>query len=201
MDNIKKIYQEIERRKEICEDLFERKSDTYYQGKMVAYVDLLAFINSLLEEKPSELEEEKASDDLEEAAEKYAYTGIPDEMKYLVKPLAEKIIEYFKVGAEWQHQKDKYEFSKLKTKEWMSEYAEGPSDFCWHSVDDYLPEIDKEVIVLTDELGTAPIYKIAFGHIVDRTHCSDYNGWNIPGVKFWMLCPTIPKEEENENTR
>lgn len=198
MSNIEKIRQEIERRKEICEDLFERKSDTYYQGKMVAYVDLLAFINSLSEEKPSELEEEKQLEGLNEAAEKYAYTGIPDEMKHLVKPLADQIIEYFKVGAEWQHGKDKYEFSKLKTKEWMSGYHEGLSDFCWHSVDDYLPKVDKEVIVLTDELGTAPIYKIAFGHIVDRMHCSDYNGWNIPGVKFWMFCPTIPKEEENE---
>lgn len=75
MNNIEKIRQEINRRKEICEDLFERKSDTYYQGKMVAYVDLLAFINSLLEEKPSELEEEKASDDLEEAAEKLEHSG------------------------------------------------------------------------------------------------------------------------------
>lgn len=69
-------------------------------------------------------------------------------------------------------------------------------DLGWHSVDDCLPEVDEEVIVLTDELGTAPIYKIAFGHIVDRMYCSDYNGWSIPGVKFWMPCPTIPNEEK-----
>lgn len=45
---------------------------------------------------------EQPCEDLNEAAEKYAYTGIPDEMKYIVKPLAEQIIEYFKAGAEWQ---------------------------------------------------------------------------------------------------
>ena len=64
----------------------------------------------------------------------------------------------------------------------------------WISVDEKLPEMDEEVIVLTDELGTAPIYKIAFGHIVDVERCIDYNGWNIPGVKYWMPCPEIPNE-------
>ena len=65
----------------------------------------------------------------------------------------------------------------------------------WHSVDECLPEVDEEVIVLTDDLGTAPVYKIAFGHIVNNERCEDYNGWNIPGVKFWMPCPEISKEE------
>ncbi len=65
----------------------------------------------------------------------------------------------------------------------------------WISVDEKLPEMDEEVIVLTDELGTAPIYKIAFGHIVDVERCIDYNGWNIPGVKYWMPCPKIPNND------
>lgn len=47
------IRQEIERRKNICEGIFERESDTYYQGKAVAYGELLAFIDSLPEEKPT----------------------------------------------------------------------------------------------------------------------------------------------------
>ena len=64
----------------------------------------------------------------------------------------------------------------------------------WISVDEKLPKMDEEVIVLTDEFGTAPIYKIAFGHIVDVERCIDYNGWNIPGVKYWMPCPEIPNE-------
>ena len=79
-------------------------------------------------------------------------------------------------------------------------YEQAEKDLGWHSVNDYLPEVDEEVIVLTDDLGTAPIYKIAFGHIVNKEKCEDYNGWNISGVKFWMPCPTIPKEEEHEGS-
>ena len=44
------IRQEIERRKNICEGIFERESDTYYQGKAVAYGEILPFIDSLPEE-------------------------------------------------------------------------------------------------------------------------------------------------------
>lgn len=50
MSNIEAIRQEIERRKKICEGIFERESDTYYQGKAVAYGELLPFIDSLPEE-------------------------------------------------------------------------------------------------------------------------------------------------------
>ena len=55
---------------------------------------------------------------------------------------------------------------------------------------------DEEVIVLCDELNTAPCYKIAFGHIVDKTRCKDYNGWNIPNVVYWFPMPKLPKEQE-----
>jgi len=73
-------------------------------------------------------------------------------------------------------------------------YMQAEKDLGWHSVDECLPKIDEEVVVLTDELNTAPIYKIAFGHIVDTERCIDYNGWNIPGVRYWMPCPEIPNE-------
>ena len=63
----------------------------------------------------------------------------------------------------------------------------------WISVKDALPPMDEEVIVLTDNLETYPICKICFGHIVDRARCSDYNGWNIPGVVLWMPCPKLPE--------
>ena len=43
---------------------------------------------------------------LEEAAEEYAYRGIPDELKPLTKPLADEIIKNFIAGAEWQKQQD-----------------------------------------------------------------------------------------------
>ena len=64
----------------------------------------------------------------------------------------------------------------------------------WISVEDGLPEQDEEVIVLCDELNTAPCYKIAFGHIVDITICKDYNSWNIPSVVCWFPMPKLPKE-------
>lgn len=55
------------------------------------------------------------------------------------------------------------------------------------------PKVDEEVIVLlaTDAPG---YYKISFGHIVDKQTCKDYDGWNIPGVRYWMPCPTLPTE-------
>ncbi len=64
----------------------------------------------------------------------------------------------------------------------------------WISVEDYLPKQDEEVIVLCDNLNPAPFYKIAFGHIVDKTICKNYNGWNIPNVVYWFHMPKFPKE-------
>ena len=66
----------------------------------------------------------------------------------------------------------------------------------WISVEDRLPEQDDEVIVLCDELNVAPFYKISFAHIVDKTICQDYNGWNIPNVVYWFPMPKLPKEKE-----
>ena len=62
------------------------------------------------------------------------------------------------------------------------------------SVTDGLPEQDEEVVVLCDEFNTAPVYKISFGHIVDKTIYKDYNGWNIPSVVYWFPMPKLPKE-------
>lgn len=72
-------------------------------------------------------------------------------------------------------------------------YKQAEKDLGWHSVDECLPEMDEEVIVLMDEHDTAPIYKVGVAHIVDRRYAMDYNGWNTPGVKFWMPCPKIPE--------
>jgi len=72
MSNIDKIRQEIERRKKICEDIFERESDTYYQGKAVAYGELFLFIDSLpdehLRDSTKKVEQKSAewSEDFEE---------------------------------------------------------------------------------------------------------------------------------------
>ena len=118
MSDIEKIRQEIERLKKILEE------STYYLdnsqqalGYSFALDDFKEFIDSLPEEKPSE--------DLEEAAEEYAYRGIPDEIKQNVKPIADEIIKQFIAGAKWQYQKDRGEFAKLKAKEWSDGYNEG----------------------------------------------------------------------------
>lgn len=75
-------------------------------------------------------------------------------------------------------------------------YELAEKDLGWHSVGESLPPVDEEVIVLADRLNLGALFAISFGHIVDRMHCSDYNGWNIPGVKYWMPMPKLPKEEE-----
>lgn len=58
------------------------------------------------------------------------------------------------------------------------EFAYGTNS--WISVNDRLPEIDREVIALDDE------GKISFAHIVDITTPKHYRGWNIPSVEYWM---------------
>lgn len=75
-------------------------------------------------------------------------------------------------------------------------YEIAEQDLGWHSVDESLPPVDEEVIVLADRLNLGSLFVIAFGHIVDRNLCSDYNGWNIPRVKYWMPMPELPNEEE-----
>lgn len=65
----------------------------------------------------------------------------------------------------------------------------------WISVDEKLPEMDEIVIVLIDEHNTAPICKIGLGKIVDVERYINYNGWNIPGVKYWMPCPEMPNND------
>lgn len=76
-------------------------------------------------------------------------------------------------------------------------YELAEKDFGWHSVDESLPPMDEKVIALTNQmrgkkLSTARC--ICFAHIVDKNVAKDYNGWNIPGVKFWMPCPELPEE-------
>lgn len=91
-------------------------------------------------------------------------------------------------------------------------YEQAEKDLGWHSVEESLPPIDEEVIVLTDVVNSDyPENKIdganfmCFGHIVDPDAIVDvygnpykiveYNGWNIPGVKYWMPMPKLPKED------
>lgn len=58
------------------------------------------------------------------------------------------------------------------------EFAYGTNS--WISVNDRLPEVDKEVIVLDDE------NKLSFAHRVDTMTEVHYRGWNIPRVEYWI---------------
>lgn len=76
-------------------------------------------------------------------------------------------------------------------------YRQAEKDLGWHSVDESLPPVDEEVIVLRNELNDCLLPDASFvgvGHIVDRMHCSDYNGWNIPGVMYWMPMPKLEEQ-------
>ena len=99
--------------------------------------------------------------------------------KKKVKELIEQILKYCDqcYNPNWQP-KSFEEFVKLGNicREAIKELSK--SD--WVSVEDKLPSVDEEVIVLT----TAG--RISFGHIVDKKIAKDYNGWNIPDVEYWL---------------
>ena len=76
-------------------------------------------------------------------------------------------------------------------------YEEAEKDLGWHSVDESLPPMGEEVIVLTNVINGRVVDSaryICFGHIVNKEYAVDYDGWNIPGVKYWMPCPKLPEE-------
>lgn len=96
--------------------------------------------------------------------------------------------------------------------EYIQGYEQAEKDLGWHSVDELLPPIDEEVIVLVAplEVYSSPM-KICFGHRPNpdgwdakstltgrKKHYTPetYDGWNIPGVKYWMPKPKLPKEEQ-----
>ena len=51
------------------------------------------------------------------------------------------------------------------------------------------PAIDAEVIALVGENKM-----ISFAHIVDKDRCFDYDGWNIPDVRWWIPCPKMEED-------
>ena len=96
MNTIEKIRAEIERLKGqlirgACAAQIEMKTNC----KEEAYDEVLSFLSTLESEKP-------ILNDLEEAANEYAYRGIPDKLKQQIKPIADEISKNFIAGAEWQ---------------------------------------------------------------------------------------------------
>lgn len=87
------------------------------------------------------------------------------------------------------------DLNKASREKYQEGYEQAEKDLGWRSVNESLPEMDEEVIVLRDKQNTGLVYEISFGHLVDTERCIDYNGWNVPDVKFWMPMPKIPNEE------
>ena len=112
---VEAIRQEIERLKKILEE------STYYLdnsqqalGYSFALDDFKEFIDSLPNDS---LDAPKiVSEDLEEAANEFANQ---DCVTFISRKKG------FIAGAEWQYQKDRGEFAKLKAKEWSDGYNEG----------------------------------------------------------------------------
>ena len=65
-------------------------------------------------------------------------------------------------------------------------------EMAWIDASVCKPKEDVEVVVLLKTVAEG-CYKIAFAHIVDKSKCVNYNGWNIEGVRYWFPCPKIPK--------
>ena len=79
---------------------------------------------------------------------------------------------------------------------YLLKYKEGESielsEAKWIDASISQPKQDVEVLVLLETVAGG-CYKIAFGHIVDKRKCMDYNGWNIEGVRYWFPCPEMQK--------
>lgn len=81
----------------------------------------------------------------------------------------------------------------------------------WVRVSDRLPEIERGVVVLTQE-PPCKMYRICFGHRVNPNEQVHVNGkgympkgygkgnWNIEGVKYWLDIPH-PFEHKNKNIK
>ena len=59
----------------------------------------------------------------------------------------------------------------------------------WRPAKEHPLLVDEEVIALVGENKM-----ISFAHIVDKDRCIDYDGWNIPDVRWWIPCPKIEED-------
>lgn len=88
-------------------------------------------------------------------------------------------------------------YSQLYRDCFIGGYEQAEKDLGLHSVEESLPPMDEEVIVLTNVINGRVVNSaryICFGHIVNKEYAVDYDGWNIPGVKYWMPCPKLPED-------
>ena len=107
----------------------------------------------------------------------------------------QRALEAYPIKKEWVgDQYGSYGDVNAESREkFLEGYEQAEKDLGLHPSTEH-PLVDEEVIVLLGRYEDFP--QIAFGHIVDQNIAIDYNGWNIPGVKYWMPMPKLPKEEQ-----
>ena len=103
-------------------------------------------------------------------------------------------------GKVWSSAFGMFEFDRnaAERKGFQQGYEQAEKDLGWISVKESLPPVGEEVIALCNESHgtTLPIAcYMCFAHLVeDKTIFVEYDGWNIPGVKYWMPCPELPEK-------
>lgn len=128
MDKIEKIRAEIERQLTAHDavdhlDAFE-VGKAWNRGHRKALDNLLSFLDTL-EEEPDKSLEEAVSEQICVAADKHIHRVIDAAGHPGWDWTTQDIADAFKAGAEWQYQKDRGEFAKLKAKELSDGYNEG----------------------------------------------------------------------------
>lgn len=78
-------------------------------------------------------------------------------------------------------------------------YEQAEKDLGWHSVEESLPKLNEEVIVMWFEYGEVraePIRQIAIASLIQPIQCVPMGEkiWTIPGVKYWMPLPKIKQQ-------
>lgn len=102
MDKIEKIRQEIERQIEEEKNNLTEETELYYGARQQVRSKLLSFLDTLSEELDKSLEAE---------IQRY----LREECSSDDEPTVSEIAYHF---AEWQYQKDRGEFAKIKAKTW-----------------------------------------------------------------------------------
>ena len=150
LETINKIRAEIERLKEryaVYQDKFKVDDvdlSIFYEGKWKMCDEVLALLDTLQEQEPKKTvnvyllkDEWEANQKFRKEREKYFPLATPREQEpqgldevakeYASDDLMQANLEIpaFKAGAEYQYQKDRYEFAKIKAKIWEEGYDAG----------------------------------------------------------------------------
>jgi hypothetical protein len=208
-DKVQKIREEIEKRYEYWKEKEFNSHSIESEIRMSECQHLLLIINSLQDEPCNYCQghnnkeecdalvfghncpivKKPVSEDLEEAAIAYnkkAVTAHNKRVNFVV--VGNVPNEHFIAGAKWKE------------------------NHLWKPADgDDLPEIDKEVIVLTQPYPNDEHLRVVFAHRTNKytkvwnsdlgeeqvVEIERYNkgGWNIPDVKWWLNCGWPNKEE------